>query len=121
MAGKDKGNTKLTRRAILGSAAIGLAGGPAVAGTYVSLGTIEDAWDVTADIVVVGAGAAGCSAAIIAHELGKQVLVLEKGPVVGGTTAKSVGGVCEHARDKFDRGYICEEGAVIVPIDDDEV
>lgn len=93
MAGKDKGNTKLTRRAILGSAAIGLAGGPAVAGTYVSLGTIEDAWDVTADIVVVGAGAAGCSAAIIAHELGKQVLVLEKGPVVGGTAAKSVGGV----------------------------
>lgn len=35
-------------------------------------------WDVETDVVVVGFGAAGCSAAIAAHDAGAQVLVLEK-------------------------------------------
>ena len=50
-------------------------------------------WDRSVDMVVVGGGAAGGSAAIKAHELGSEVLVLEKAPVFGGTAAKSVGGI----------------------------
>ena len=38
----------------------------------------------TADIVVVGAGASGTAAAVTAAEAGAKVIVLEKGPAVGG-------------------------------------
>lgn len=93
MAEKIRDSMTLTRRVLLGGAAIGLAGTASAAGTYVSFGSTEDDWDASVDIVVVGAGAAGSSAAVIAHGLGAEVLVLEKGPVVGGTAAKSVGGV----------------------------
>jgi succinate dehydrogenase/fumarate reductase flavoprotein subunit len=45
------------------------------------------------DVLVVGAGAAGSSAALTAHRLGGQVLVIEKAPFAGGTSMKSVGGI----------------------------
>ena len=44
------------------------------------------------DVVVVGAGAAGCVAALRAAEGGAQVVVLEADASAGGTTAKSSGG-----------------------------
>jgi len=37
-------------------------------------------WDVEADVVVVGFGAAGMAAAVSAHELGAKVVILEKAP-----------------------------------------
>ena len=37
-------------------------------------------WDVEADVVVVGFGAAGMAAAVTAHELGTKVVLLEKAP-----------------------------------------
>ena len=37
-------------------------------------------WDVEADVVVVGFGAAGAAAAVTAHELGASVVLLEKAP-----------------------------------------
>ena len=37
-------------------------------------------WDVEADVVVVGFGAAGMAASVTAHELGCQVVILEKAP-----------------------------------------
>ncbi len=37
-------------------------------------------WDVAADVVVVGFGAAGVAAAVTAHELGAEVVILEKAP-----------------------------------------
>ena len=43
------------------------------------------------DIVVVGTGAAGLSAALAASVAGARVLVLEKAAVIGGTTAMSGG------------------------------
>ncbi|MEC4294931.1 FAD-dependent oxidoreductase [Adlercreutzia shanghongiae] len=44
-------------------------------------------WDEEFDIVVVGGGGAGASAAIIAHDAGSSVVVLEKGEMLGGSTA----------------------------------
>ncbi len=46
-------------------------------------------WDHVADVVVVGAGAAGAAAAAFAADGGAEVLVLDKAPQVGGTTAAS--------------------------------
>lgn len=46
-----------------------------------------------ADVVVIGAGGAGMTAAITAHEAGKEVILLEKMPYAGGNTTKSTGGM----------------------------
>lgn len=48
-------------------------------------------WDLEVDVVAVGSGAGGLSAAIAAHDAGRQVLILEKTDKVGGVTAYSGG------------------------------
>lgn len=51
------------------------------------------------DVVVIGSGAAGLSAALAAGSRGSRVLVLEKSGLIGGTTAMSGGGIwipCHH-------------------------
>ncbi len=50
-------------------------------------------WTDEADVVVAGSGAAGLVSALLAAECGARVIVLEKGTVIGGTTAKSAGGM----------------------------
>lgn len=47
--------------------------------------------DVLVDVLVIGAGAAGLTTAITARKLGLEVLVVEKEPVFGGSTALSGG------------------------------
>ena len=49
--------------------------------------------DVTTDVVVIGAGGAGLSAAVSAADAGMNVLVLEKMPMVGGNTNYATGGL----------------------------
>ncbi len=49
--------------------------------------------DERADIVVIGAGASGMSAALEAESYGKDVILLEKMPYVGGNTLRATGGM----------------------------
>lgn len=59
-------------------------------------------WNREVDVVVVGTGAAGSSAALFAHKKGLEVLVLEKRQRYGGTTEKS-GGVFHIPNNSFMR------------------
>ena len=45
------------------------------------------------DVIVIGSGGAGMSAALSAKEAGADVVILEKMPVIGGNTSKSSGGM----------------------------
>ena len=97
---------KLDRRAFLKSAAagIGAAGiGAGISAVGMAQFNIAEAktinlhhvrkWDYTADVVVVGYGAAGANAAIAAHDAGAKVIILEKMAIPGGNSGVCHGGV----------------------------
>jgi predicted oxidoreductase len=74
--------------------------GGALAGVAVMCGPVESKttsgsgkkkWDREADVVIVGSGAAGLSAAVEAAGSKAKVIVLEKLPAIGGTSRMSFG------------------------------
>lgn len=80
-----------SRRALLRGAAI--AGGALVTGvTGAALGAPARA-QVEYDVVVVGAGAAGMTAALTAAKRGLRTVVVEKAPTFGGSAARSGAGI----------------------------
>ncbi|HUE60594.1 MAG TPA: FAD-dependent oxidoreductase [Acidimicrobiales bacterium] len=54
---------------------------------------MESRWDQSFDVVVVGSGAGGMTAALTAAAAGAKVVVVEKAPKYGGSTALSGGGI----------------------------
>ena len=85
-----EGNKNLTRRqVIVGASAATVTLGAVTLGS--SKAQAAGRWDHESDIVVVGSGAGASTAALIAHDNGDSVTVLEKAPIVGGTSAKSAG------------------------------
>ena len=57
------------------------------------LNNLPETWDVEVDLVAIGSGIGGLSAAITAHDHGASTLVLERSDQVGGVTALSMGEV----------------------------
>ena len=92
---------RLDRRGFLKGAAVGAAGlaafglagcAPEAQGEAGGQAAgAPESWDREVDVIVVGSGGSGLSAAIEAAGAGANTLVLEKGGVVGGTTALSAG------------------------------
>jgi flavocytochrome c len=74
----------------LGTAAAGLAPERAEA----AAGELPKRWDETVDVLVVGTGFAGLSAAVEARVAGAEVLVIEKMPVHGGNSIINGGDFC---------------------------
>ncbi len=52
---------------------------------------IPGKWDIETDVLVIGSGAAGCTAAIMAHDNGANVTLIERSAKVGGTSSISGG------------------------------
>ncbi len=76
----------MKRRDVLKLVAASIVGKPAVALAAAAQST-------KTDIVVIGSGGAGFSAAITARDLGAKVIVLEKMPITGGNTQLASGGM----------------------------
>jgi 3-oxosteroid 1-dehydrogenase len=78
----------LTRRQLLAGAAAASLGTIALSA---SRAREKGKWDHEADILVVGSGVGASTAAVVAHENGDAVTMIEKAPILGGTSAKSAG------------------------------
>lgn len=90
MAERDP--SKISRRQILAGAGVAAAGAATLGMAGARPARAQDpSWDREADIVVVGSGAAACSAAATSASLGNKVVLIEKEPILGGTTNKSGG------------------------------
>ncbi|WP_241473946.1 FAD-dependent oxidoreductase [Mycolicibacterium neoaurum] len=73
---------------------------------------MPDSWDQEFDVVVLGSGGAGLSAALTAAVNGARVAVYEKASTVGGTTAVSGGIVWIPAHDRLDGTELSVEDAL---------
>ncbi len=86
----------ISRRRFVGTSGAGLAAGlgaMTIAGNsaHAVQTDVPEAWDIEADVVVIGAGGAGTTAAIEAARAGASVVVFEKASAKGGNTAHSGG------------------------------
>lgn len=84
-----------SRRKFLAGLAAGAAGG-FVVGNESALPLRSDAapdWHSHADVVVVGGGASGCTAALSAAQSGANVILLEAAPVLGGAGSLCIGSI----------------------------
>ena len=98
-------NRSISRRSFLKGAAAGAAGVAAMGLTGLPvLAEAAESWDVETDVLVVGAGGAGVSAAAEAALAGAKVLVLEKAGIMGGTTNLS-GGVMQAAGTQYQKEF----------------
>ncbi len=88
------GAKKITRREIIRTGAV--AGAAAAAGGLAGAGSAAAqtpglTWDREADVVVIGTGASGFPAALVAREAGHSVIMVETQPHVGGHACVSGG------------------------------
>lgn len=93
---KDRINTsKITRRRFIGGAGMAAVAG-ALAGGHIfpkelQAKSIPLSWAAETDVMVIGTGYSGLAAAIVAHDNGSKVMIIEKNRVIGGNSAIASG------------------------------
>jgi hypothetical protein len=94
MSAADKDDKAPSRRQFIAGLTAGVAGGLVAARVAASSGSAQEpAWDREADVVIVGGGACGCTAALSAAEAGAKVALLETLPMLGGAGSVCVGSI----------------------------
>lgn len=88
-------NKNLSRRSFLKGVAAGAVGAGLMGTTAIAASADDIQWDETYDVVVLGFGAAGATAAITAADDGAKVLICDKAPVgsEGGNSKRSGQGI----------------------------
>ncbi|HWO41293.1 MAG TPA: FAD-dependent oxidoreductase [Candidatus Eisenbacteria bacterium] len=111
MAGNDKQRTRSDSRTPPASS-VGNGAAPGALGA--GIGIIPETWDLVADVVIVGAGAAGLPAAIKAAEGGASVIVVEANYDVGGHAIISGGNTPLGGGTSAQRKYGIEDSPDLV-------
>ncbi len=91
-APENNASASVSRRAFLSKGAAGV-GAAALAGANATDAGAQARWDLSADVVVIGAGVAGLPAAITARDLGASVIVVDENFDIGGRGMLSGGRV----------------------------
>ncbi|QEJ95675.1 flavocytochrome c [Treponema phagedenis] len=76
----------------------------------------REAQELTTDVVVIGAGGAGLTAAITAASEGKKVIVLEKKSIAGGNSTLATGGMNAAKTSYQDKNTFAEDKGVTTKI-----
>jgi urocanate reductase len=91
-APEGNANVSVSRRAFLSKGAAGV-GAAALVGVGGNEAEAQVRWDLSADVVIIGAGVAGLPAAITARDLGASVIVVDENFDIGGRGILSGGRV----------------------------
>jgi hypothetical protein len=111
MSSVDPKNKTLPRRGFIQKAATGL--GAAALGSIGAPETdaakLDRHWDLSADVVIVGAGAAGLPASIAAAEAGASVIIIEQNYDIGGHGIESGGNIALGGGTSLQKKYGIED------------
>jgi succinate dehydrogenase/fumarate reductase flavoprotein subunit len=91
-APQGSANASVSRRAFLSKGAAGV-GAAAMVGASANRAEAQVRWDLSADVVIIGAGVAGLPATITARDLGASVIVVDENFDIGGRGMLSGGRV----------------------------
>jgi flavocytochrome c len=111
MTKSERQNSELPRRGFLQKAAAGLGAAAlgSIAAPETSAAKIDRHWDLTADVVIVGSGAAGLPASISAAEAGASVIVVEQNYDIGGHAIESGGNIALGGGTSLQKKYGIED------------
>jgi hypothetical protein len=111
MSATDPKSAALPRRGFIQKAAAGL--GAAALGGITAPETqaakLDRHWDLSADVVIVGSGAAGLPASIAAAEAGASVIVVEQNYDIGGPAIESGGNIALGGGNSLQKKYGIED------------
>src|ERR1700676_3714797 len=111
MSKRDPKNAALPRRGFIQKAAAGLGAAAlsSIGAKETDAAKLERRWDLTADVVGVGSGAAGLPASIAAAEQGASVIVVEQNYDIGGHAIESGGNIALGGGTSLQKKYGIED------------
>jgi succinate dehydrogenase/fumarate reductase flavoprotein subunit len=111
MSNSDPKNPAVPRRGFIQKAAAGLGAAAlaSVAGRETEAAKLDRHWDLSADVVIVGSGAAGLPASIAAAEAGASVIVVEQNYDIGGHGIQSGGNIALGGGTSLQKKYGVED------------